>query len=228
LALVRLGDSRAPLALRAVAESLREAGDAVELAKLTIYARNHADTRTAMQVAAELAALDASGDPIKRPPLLLKTLYPTPFRDLVMPESSTRNIDPLAVYALMRQESQFVPGARSRSDARGLTQVIPSTGQGIADQLGESDFSADDLFLPYINVRYGVYYLASNLPQFDRKLLPTLAAYNGGPGNAARWLAGSALLDPDLYAERIDLFETEDYLGKVYANYGFYKLAYGK
>jgi len=77
-------------------------------------------------------------------------------------------------------------------------------------------------------VRYGVYYLASNLPQFDRKLLPTLAAYNGGPGNAARWLAGSALLDPDLYAERIDLFETEDYLGKVYTNYGFYKLAYGK
>jgi soluble lytic murein transglycosylase len=66
------------------------------------------------------------------------------------------------------------------------------------------------------------------MPQFDRKLLPTLAAYNGGPGNAARWLQGSALLDPDLFSERIDLFETADYLQIVYSNYWFYKLVYGK
>jgi soluble lytic murein transglycosylase len=226
LTLGRLGDARAPLALRAVAQGLRDAGDAHTLAEVVLYARYHADPRTAMRVAETLAAMDATGDPLKRPRLLLKTLYPTPYGPLVAQESETRKVDPLVMYALMRQESQFVPGARSRSDARGLTQVIPSTGEGIARQLADPTYSSDDLFLPHVSVRYGTYYLASNLPQFDRKLLPTLAAYNGGPGNAARWLAGSALIDPDLFAERIDLLETEDYLGKVYTNYGFYKLAY--
>jgi soluble lytic murein transglycosylase len=226
LTLVHLGDARATIALGELAQSMRDAGDAHALAELVLYARYHADTRTAMRVAETLAALDATGDPLKRPRLLLKTLFPTPYGLLVAQEAEIRKVDPLVMYALMRQESQFVPGARSRSDARGLTQVIPSTGEGIAAQLGDPAYSTDDLFLPHVSLRYGTYYFASNLPQFDNKLLPTFAAYNGGPGNAARWLAGSALIDPDLFAERIDLFETEDYLGKVYTNYGFYKLAY--
>ena len=141
-------------------------------------------------------------------------------------EARERDLDPLLLYALIRQESQFVPDAQSHAEARGLTQVIPSTGQGIADALGDSGYVLEDLFLPHVSIRYGTYYLASNLPQFDRKVLPTLAAYNGGPGNAARWLQGSALFDPDLFIERIDLFETEDYLRRVYLNYGFYDLLY--
>ena len=168
------------------------------------------------------------GDPTKQPTLLLKTLYPVPYHDLVVEQAMARNIDPLVLYALMRQESQFVPDARSGADARGLAQIIPSTGQGIADQLGDTNYSVNDLYLPYVSIRYGTYYLTSNMPQFDRKLLPTLAAYNAGPGNAARWLQGSALLDPDLFSERVDLFETSDYLEVVYDNYGFYKLIYAK
>ena len=41
-------------------------------------------------------------------------------------------------------------------------------------------------------------------------------------------LSGSALIDPDLYSERIDLFETADYFQQVYLNYGLYKLIYAK
>jgi soluble lytic murein transglycosylase len=215
-------------AFKALAERLRSEGDASGLAQVVLYLRYHAGPRTAMAAAETLASMDAAGDPLKRPKLLLKTIYPTPYGPLIMQEAAARKLDPLVVYALIRQESQFVPDARSHADARGLTQVIPSTGNGIAEQLGDTTFATSDLYLPYVNVRYGTYYLASNLPQFDRKLLPTLAAYNGGPGNAARWLAGSALIDPDLYSERIDLFETADYLQQVYLNYGFYRLAYGK
>ncbi|MBF6613145.1 MAG: transglycosylase SLT domain-containing protein [Chloroflexi bacterium] len=226
VALLNLGySSEAYISFRALAERLRSSGDAADLAGLTLYLRYHADTRTAMRVAESLLAM-WSGNPLKVPKLLLTTLYPTPYSGLVMAQSSTRDIDPLLVYALMRQESEFVPGARSSADALGLTQVVPSTGQGIADQLGDAAFSPDKLYLPYVSIRYGIYYLASNLPQFDRKLLPTLAAYNAGPGNAARWLSGSALIDPDLYIERVDLFETGDYLQRVYRNYGFYKQVY--
>jgi soluble lytic murein transglycosylase len=213
---------------RALAEQLSIDRDAAGLARLMTYVRYHADTQTSMRVAERLSDMDGTHDLTKQPVLLLKTLYPTPYRELVIGEATTRDIDPLVMYALIRQESQFVPGAHSHADARGLTQVIPSTGGGIADQLDDATYSVGDLFLPHVSIRYGTYYMASNLPQFERKLLPALAAYNGGPGNAARWLAGSALIDPDLYTERIDLFETEDYLYKVYQNYGFYKLIYTK
>ncbi|MFL5733037.1 MAG: lytic transglycosylase domain-containing protein, partial [Chloroflexia bacterium] len=221
-------EDEAYTAFKALAERMKSEGDALGLAQVVLYLRYHASPRTTMTAAETLASMDAGRDLLKRPKLLLKTIYSTPYAPLVLQEAATRNIDPLVVYSLMRQESQFVPDARSHADARGLTQVIPSTGQGIADQLGDADFQSFDLYMPIVNIRYGTYYLASNLPQFDRKLFPTLAAYNAGPGNAARWLAGSALIDPDLYAERIDLFETADYLEQVYLNYGFYRSIYGK
>ena len=211
---------------RILGERLKIEGDAASLAQLLIYLRYNSNANIAMRVSELLVQMDA-GDPFKRPDLLLKIMYPTPFEELVLQEATEQELDPLVMYALMRQESQFIPAARSYADARGLTQVIPSTGEGIAEQLGDTGFSPDDLYLPYVNVRYGTYYLASNLPTFDGKLLPGLAAYNGGPGNADIWLAGSALIDPDLYIERIDLFETEDYLRKVYQNYGFYRSIYG-
>jgi len=228
VALLNLGfETEANTAFRALADQLRDDGDAPTLAALVIYLRYNASPYIAMRVATTLSSM-FSGDPTKQPTLLLKTLYPVPYSGLVQNEARTRNIDPLVLYALIRQESQFVPDALSGADARGLTQIIPSTGQGIADQLGDSSYSVNDLDLPYINIRYGAYYLASNMPQFDRKLLPTLAAYNAGPGNAARWLQGSALLDPDLFSERVDFFETADYLQIVYSNYWFYMLVYGK
>jgi soluble lytic murein transglycosylase len=225
LLLVELGDDRAFTAMRALAERLAQEEAWRELARLVLYARYHADTRTALRVA-ERMTLHVGGDPFGYPRLLLKTLYPTPYSDLVTTEARVRDIDPLVMYALMRQESQFVPNARSHADARGLTQVIPSTGLGIAQQLGETNYDVEDLYLPHVSVRFGTYYLASNMPNYERKLLPTLAAYNGGPGNAARWLDGSALRDPDLYLERVDIRETEDYLRIVYTNYGFYRLIY--
>lgn len=227
VALLDMGfDSEAYRSFRVLGEQLKDKSDASALAQLVIYLRYHASANTAMRVSELLAAMDKTGDPTRRPSLLLKTLYPTPYKELVLEAATKRDVAPSLLYALMKQESQFKADAVSGADARGLAQVIPSTGAAIAQQLGDSGFSANDLYLPYVAIRYGTYYLTSNLTQFNRKLLPVLAAYNGGPGNAERWLSGSALIDPDLYTERIDLFETQDYLRKVYANYGFYRLLY--
>ena len=75
-----------------------------------------------MPIATALSSLDR-GDPTNQPSLLLRTLYPLPFTELVLDQARQRDIDPLLPYALMRQESQFVPDARSGADARGLTQI---------------------------------------------------------------------------------------------------------
>jgi hypothetical protein len=54
-------------------------------------------------------------------------LYPTPFKDIVTTASEKYHIEAASVYALMKQESTFHPGATSRSGAKGLMQIMPAT-----------------------------------------------------------------------------------------------------
>ena len=126
----------------------------------------------------------------------------------------------------MRQESFFDPGAVSSASAVGLTQVIPSTAQEIAGQLGETSFRNSDLLRPRVSLRFGAHYLGSQINLFDGDLSAALAAYNGGPGNALRW-SEVAPDDPDLFLEMIDFPETHDYVRLVLANYAIYLYTYG-
>ncbi|MBT7075105.1 MAG: hypothetical protein HN922_09390, partial [Anaerolineae bacterium] len=54
----------------------------------------------------------------------------------------------------------------------------------------------------------------------------TLAAYNGGPGNAIEWQALSKG-DPDLLLESIRFSETREYIKSIYETYAIYKSIYG-
>lgn len=78
---------------------------------------------------------------------------------------------PLAMLVAVGQiESQMTPTARSRADARGLLQVLPSTAAAL-----ELDVDRPDS-----NVLAGARYLAQLLDQFHSTDL-ALAAYNAGP-----------------------------------------------
>ena len=80
VALLQLGDTSAAYgAFEALAERLSDAEDASGLAQVVIYLRYHADADTSMRVAEILSQMDAKGNPLKWPALLLKTLYPTPY-----------------------------------------------------------------------------------------------------------------------------------------------------
>ncbi|OGO42867.1 MAG: hypothetical protein A2Z04_05595, partial [Chloroflexi bacterium RBG_16_57_9] len=120
------------------------------------------------------------------PRYLQELAYPRPYRDLVEAESARRGLDPLLFYALIRQESRFEPLSTSSAQARGLTQVIPSTGQSIAQSLRWAGYKNEDLYKPYVSVTFGTHYLAEMLKQFGGHPQLALAAYNGGPGNARR------------------------------------------
>ncbi len=123
------------------------------------------------------------------------------FPELVMPLAQDYGFHPLFIFSLVRQESLFEGFVNSSAGARGLMQIMPATGDEIAANLGWPDeYSSDDLYRPLVSLRLGMDYLDGQRALFDGDLFAALAAYNGGPGNAAAWHS-LAPDDPDLFLE---------------------------
>ncbi|HEY45982.1 MAG: hypothetical protein AMJ88_15100 [Anaerolineae bacterium SM23_ 63] len=150
------------------------------------------------------------------------------FGDLIMPEALRHDFDGLFVLSVIRQESLFEGFAISYADARGLMQIIPSTGQSIVDQLGWPPGYTDlDLYRPVVSVRLGVQYLSTQRETFDGDLYAALSAYNAGPGNAIIWKA-IAPEDPDLFLEVIRLQQPQDYIRYIYWAFTNYQALYSE
>ncbi len=172
------------------------------------------------------AAARLIGDRADAPPAILRVAYPAEYLDLAAAEAADNGFPPLLLLALVRQESFFQPDAESSAGALGLTQVIPSTADEIADQLDEAGFTYSDLLRPNVSLRFGAHYLGAQLKLFQGDITAALAAYNGGPGNSLRW-SEAAPDDPDLFLESIDLSETHAYVEAVTEHYARYRYAYG-
>jgi len=160
------------------------------------------------------------------PPYLARMRYPVYYSDLVIPEAQRYGFDPLLLFALIRQESLFDRYATAAAGEKGLTQVIPGTGDYIASRLNWPDYDHADLFRPYASIAFGAYYLWEQLNRFDFNIPVGLAAYNGGPGNAAAWLEASGS-DPDLFIEGIGIDGTRTYVRRLYEHYHVYRQLYG-
>lgn len=144
------------------------------------------------------------------------------FGELILPEALHHGMDGLFLLSVIRQESLFEGFATSYADARGLMQIIPSTGQYIVDQLGwPPGYIDDDLYRPEVSVKLGSHYLATQRDLFDGDLFASLAAYNAGPGNALKWKE-LAPEDPDLFLEVIRFRQTRDYIRAIYWAYAHY------
>ena len=181
-----------------------------------------------LRLEAAIALLETA-PPVERPeapPAILRWAYPEGWPRLARAEAHSYELDDLLLYALIRQESRFNPDAGSIAGALGLTQVIPGTAADIAAALGDDGFELSLLFRPERSIRYGAFYLDAQLQTFDGSAWIALAAYNGGPGNAARWADGGAATDPDLFFERVDFRETRLYLQLVLENYAWYQYVY--
>jgi soluble lytic murein transglycosylase len=158
----------------------------------------------------------------------LRLAYPTPYENLVLENAGQMGLDALLVFSLMRQESLFESFAASSASAQGLMQVIPPTGTEIAAELDwPPDYETADLYRPYVSVRFGTYYLARQRDRFDDRIDVALAAYNGGPFNAQRWLNGAGD-DPDLFFEAITFSETRLYVQRILEHYVVYQALYAQ
>lgn len=130
-------------------------------------------------------------------------------------EATRNNIDPAWVAAEIRAESIFDPRARSSADARGLMQVLPSTGATLARTTGVALPNADALYDPDTNIALGTAYLRQLLGRFNGKPYQVIAGYNAGPGAANRWLTQRPNFDPDFWIETIGYKETREYVARV-------------
>ena len=150
--------------------------------------------------------------------------YPFAYLLASVQASSKRDLDPLLLLALVRQESRFQKSVVSRSGATGLSQLMPATAREIASSLGLS-FQKEKLKEPEYNLELGAFYLRQMLNSFQR-LEFAIASYNAGPGNVSRWLKNSSkeiLNDPDLFIESIPFEETKNYVLQVLENYWIYE-----
>ncbi len=155
-----------------------------------------------------------------------KLAFPIPFRTQLEKYCRQRKIDPYLFAALIRQESEFDPRAVSRSSARGLSQVMPSTGRQLARRLGYRRFNVAMLFRPDVNLNLGTYEFRRQVDRFGGKLEPVLAAYNAGPSRADRWLTWGEFREPAEFVETIPFTETRNYVQIVLRNADIYRRLY--
>jgi len=157
-----------------------------------------------------------------------KLAFPLPYRADLERYAKQNNLDPYLLAALARQESEFNPKAVSVASARGLTQLLPSTGREVSRRLGIKPYSTARLFQPQVNLQMGSYYLRSVADSVEGRWEAALAAYNAGLSRAKSWSTWGEFREPAEFVETVPFSQTHDYIQIVLRNADIYRRLYGK
>jgi len=149
--------------------------------------------------------------------------YPFPFLQEIEYWSGQRQLNPLLVTALIRQESRFEPKIRSVAGAVGLMQVMPGTSKWIAEQINLAQYNSE---IPKDNILLGTWFLNYTHQQYDNNSLFAIASYNAGPNAVSKWRSNLGISDPDEFVEAVPYEETKGYIRQVFGNYWNYLRLY--
>jgi soluble lytic murein transglycosylase len=182
-------------------------------------------------LAASSSLLNTAGlegaDALEAPKYFSRIRFGAYYLDWLLPIAESEDLSPLLVLSIIRQESSFEGFISSGADARGLMQIIPATGEQIASELDwPENYSAEDLYRPYVSLIFGMNYLRRWRNYFEGDLYAMLASYNGGPGNTIAWKE-LAPDDPDLFLEVIRAEETRNYIRLITETQYIYRWLYG-
>lgn len=167
--------------------------------------------------------------------MILERAYSYKMHGFVMPYSNylrdVENDDKALIYAIMRQESNFIPSALSTSYALGLMQIMPFLTDDISKRIKEPVERYEDMFIPKNNINYALKHLAWMKKSLYHPLFMAYA-YNGGMGFLRRHLEGGTFgkseYEPFLSMELMTNNESREYGKKVLANYVMYKKVLGE
>lgn len=114
----------------------------------------------------------------------IRTVFGTPYDDLINSSAEANGIPPNVLYKLLWQESRFRPDiitgkTRSPVGALGIAQFMPATA---VQEMGSVEAALD----PSRAIPAAARYLAKLRAQFGGDMSKAVAAYNWGQGNVKR------------------------------------------
>ncbi len=153
-------------------------------------------------------------------------LFPRPYWSDLTASAQAQGLDPYLVASLIRQESEFNPGAVSRANAMGLMQLLPAVGKAQAKRMGMKGFSTASLLNPSVNLRLGTANLRQVLDRFNGTPEYALAAYNAGDVPIRAWMSENNYRDLPEFVESIPYTETREYVQSILRNREMYRQLY--
>ena len=144
----------------------------------------------------------------------LRVRFPLAFHDTFLAHARELDIPVNWTLAIARQESAFMPDAKSSSGALGVMQLMPATAQHTADRYGIPYRGSEQLIDPLTNISLGTAYLGEMFRRFGGNRILASAAYNAGPLRVERWIEGRDV-DLDVWIETIPFRETRGYVQNI-------------
>jgi len=171
----------------------------------------------AMELGETHVALMISKQAAREGIVIFDSYFPVSLPDGVVFNNGDDAILPLSI---IRRESEFDPEVISPAGARGLMQMMPKTGQKMAQIIGVHYSSKRLIVDPEYNVRLGVTYLEKLSDRFSGNIVLVATAYNAGPTRVDRWLElfgdpRDAGIDAVDWIESIPYRETRNYVMRI-------------
>jgi len=149
-----------------------------------------------------------------------RNLAPVRYQSEISKYADKFALDEELLTALIYVESRFDQYSKSPKGAIGLMQLMPSTANWVADQLGYNNFNLADLDDPELNIKFGSWYFAYLYQKFDKDLIITIAAYNAGENNVRKWINNG--WEGNLQQE-LPFLETDNFVRRVISTREYYK-----
>jgi soluble lytic murein transglycosylase-like protein len=105
-----------------------------------------------------------------------EVLAARPYADLISTIAASHKLDARLVHAVIEQESNYQPRARSKKGARGLMQLMPATAR---------QYGVRNSYDPKANLEAGIRHLKDLVSRLELPI--ALAAYNAGEGTVRRY-----------------------------------------
>jgi soluble lytic murein transglycosylase-like protein len=155
-----------------------------------------------------------------------RTLYPMPYRAVILAQEQIRKVDSDLLAALIREESRFDPALLAPASGRGLTRLSMVTARLLAAQLRLERLTPDDLFRPEVAIALGAAHLGALLKDFGGAVVPALAAYRAGEPEAMAWRSLCFSQEPEELFTKIGTADARDYVRRVLSSQGQYAAIY--
>lgn len=117
--------------------------------------------------------------------------HTAPYESDISAAEQANGIPPGLLSSLISKESSGDPAARSKANAIGLTQVLPTT---LADMGYDEEAVANN---PKLQIQAGAQYLGQMLKATNGDVGRALTAYHSGLGNLAKYESGEKQMGPE-------------------------------